>query len=1301
MNCIILLEQIYNQTDMETKKILGLDLGVTSIGWALVQLDNEKKILGMGSRIIPYDSTEGADFGKGKGESKNQQRTAARTARKTLDRYQLRRKYLYNILKEHLLPTPNLFNLSAIDLYALRAKAATERISLAEIGRLFLLLNQKRGYKHGTEKTDTEKTQREYVEKINTRYAQIRNKKTIGQFFYEGLQNAIENNGYYRIKEQIFPREAYIAEFNTIWDKQQTAYPEILTENLRKEIRDIIIYYQRPLKSQKGLLSTCEFEGFWVKDSNGKDIFAGPKVAAKSNPVFQLCKIWESIHNITIKQIVDGERRHVPFDISPFKQEIFTYLNTHEKLSETDLFKICNIKKGNGYYADRIVRAKGIQGNLTLCTLLNALEGCADKDALTMFNLKQIHSNAIDKATGEVLEINVLDAQLENEPLYKLWHTCYAEKDATAKLKALQHKFDLPIEFAEKLTRIDFARGGYGNKSTKAMRKILPYLMEGHVYSTAMNLVGYNHSFSETKEDLEHKELKSKLTQLTKNSLRQPIVEKILNQLINVVNAIIEKYGRPDEIRIELARELKMSKEERNDYSKNINQKEEQTKKIIEKLEKDYNLKATRKNIEKWRLWHEVNGICLYCGKQINLEQFLSGIESDVEHIVPKALLYDDSFTNKTIAHIACNSAKTNTTAYDFMVAKGDEAFGQYTKHLESWYNNDKTDKAKTLEGAHTLVGKIGKRKFERFYISYKEYVERKKIGKETDADKELWENFISRQLNETRYIARKAKEILSDVCRYVYSSSGNITSHVRKLWGWENAIMNLHLPTYREHDLTFIDEWKTDEGVHKIEKIKDWSKRDDHRHHAVDALAIACTTQGMVQRLNTLNAQHTKEEMLNDIKNYNYKEKLSTLEKWLIAQKPFDTKTVEDEVSKIFISFKAGKKVATIGTRKISKRIDGKKKKIVVQENIVIPRGKLSEESVYGKIKTIHKDYKKDEIIKHPIKYLFENSELIFNAQIKQKVQARILQHEGNIKNAIASLKKQPIYIDKAQKVDLQYGSCYTHETVLKYPISTIAAKDLPYIVDGRIKQIITERLAAFNNKEKEAFKTPLYYDEEKSIPITTVRVFTCLTAVATVKRNDNKEPIGYGLPKNNHHIALYKNEAGEIVEHTATFWHCVERKQFFINNFTKEELMAFQENTIIKNPSILWNKILNLPEDKLNSEFLESLPKDNWEFITSLQRNEMFVIGMEKDILVNAINNKDVKNINQFLYRINSLATKNYNFRRHIETKIDDKYNGEKNELLSKRLGRLIIIQSIDSYLQRNPIKVNINNLGEISLI
>jgi len=129
------------------KKVLGLDLGVSSIGWALTNED-EKQILGFGSRIIPLTTEDIDEFTKGNAISKNQKRTTKRTQRKGYDRYQLRRKNLVGVLKQNdMLPGLDLIKLPKLELWKIRNDAISNKVIPKEIGRILLHLNQKRGYK--------------------------------------------------------------------------------------------------------------------------------------------------------------------------------------------------------------------------------------------------------------------------------------------------------------------------------------------------------------------------------------------------------------------------------------------------------------------------------------------------------------------------------------------------------------------------------------------------------------------------------------------------------------------------------------------------------------------------------------------------------------------------------------------------------------------------------------------------------------------------------------------------------------------------------------------------------------------------------------------------------------------------------------------------------------------------------------------------------------------------------------------------------------------------------------------------
>ncbi len=1254
--------KLISKKEHTMKKILGLDLGVASIGWAIISEDSQNgnakcNILGMGSRIIPYEGIEGNEFSKGSGESRNANRTKARTARKGYDRYQLRRKYLVEVLiKNSMMPDDDMRNLPKMKLWELRDKAVQSPISLKELGRILLWLNQKRGYKSCRSDANLSKKDTEYVATVKSRHEKIKEfNLTIGQYFFKELSA----DEFFKVKENIFPRQAYIEEFDAIYTTQQIAHPTILTNELIDKIRNEIIYYQRPLKSQKGLVSVCEFEGFWRIGKDGKEYFVGPKVAPKSSPMFQLAKMWENINNIKI-----GSRTGEDLKLTiEQKLAIFQHLDNNEKLTPSDLLKILNLKKDNCYVNKQL--AKGLNGNITKHAIRQCFGGSDKYENLLKLELKVVEvakeGYLYDRKTGEVFNsksIKFIDPEVEKQPFYQLWHAIYSISDQEECRRVLQAKFNFEQSVADRLAAIDFKKHAFGNKSAKVIRKILPYLMEGDGYTEAMSYAGFDHSNSQTKEENLQRKLFDQMKAIPKNSLRQPIVEKILNQMVNVVNAIIEKYGKPDEIRVELARELKQSKEERNEADKAISKRQRENEQIAKRLD-EFGLRATRNNIIKWRLYEEIdnqekklNAICVYCGQPISLTEALKGNDVDIEHIIPKSKLFDDSQSNKTLAHRHCNKNKNDQTAYDFMKGKPEQVFNEYVERINSLY-------------ANRVIGKA-------------------KRDKLLMTESKIPDNFIDRQLRESQYIAKKAREILQTICHNVWSTSGTITAELRHLWGWDDITMNLQMDKYRELGLTHKVEWESNHGKNQHEKevITGWTKRDDHRHHAVDALTIACTKQGYIQRFNTLSAVKTREDMsaiVND-RSVEFNEKRSLLEKYIISEQPISVGKVEDAVINILISFKPGKKVAVWGKRKVGKR--GNKK--VVQEKIIVPRGALSEQFVYGRIKI--------QEVNKPIKYLFENPQLIFNPNIKANVEERLLMFDGDVKKAIASLKKVPIYLDIEKTVILERATCLKNEYVIKYTVDTNFNK-IDKVIDTKIKSILQNRLRKFGGKEKEAFKDvqledksviKWYEDEGLERPIKSVRCLTGLSAVVPVKKDEKGNDIGFVKPGNNHHIAIYTDQEESKQQHVCTFWHAVERKKYGIP-------------VIIKNTNEVWDKIQSQSDVTYPESFLEMLPSPNLILLVSMQQNEMFILGLVTEDIELAFKQRDYGLISTKLYRVQKMSIKPSSgqidivFRHHLETQlINDEYSR-----ISKRY---LNVQSLGALFSLNPYKVRIDNLGNI---
>lgn len=1076
------------------KHVLGLDLGVGSIGWSLITLDeqdNPAEIVAMGSRVVPLnDPNDANDFSIGKAFTANQDRTARRSMRRGFARYQLRRHRLHRELsKVGMLPDAQLIQLPLLELWELRERAAQpgERLTLPELGRVLCHINQKRGYRHvkgdslstvaeeGEKKKDSNS---DYVTAINQRYAHLQEAHlTVGQYFAEQLRSSQTESGaiVYRVKDQVYPRQAYIDEYNQIMQVQSAYYPEVLTPHFIQMLRDEVIFMQRPLKSCKHLVSLCEFEKqekvMHVQQDDGKGgkevverkIKFGPKVASKSSPLFQLCRLYEAVNNIRLtypdnspRPLTDEERTKLVAYLqgneaattSKKKKEAPSEKPkklTAPKLTDKVLKKLLKIKEE--LRADKLLES-GITGDTTRVALASILQPYEQYHHLLTMELetRPMKVQITDEATGEITEheVAILTDSYTRQPLYRLWHILYSIEERDAMRKALITQLgmaeeDLDGGLLDQLYRLDFVKPGYGNKSAKFMCKLLPQLQQGLGYSEACVAVGYRHSESLTREEIAERTLLPQIPLLQRNELRQPMVEKILNQMINLVNTLQAEYGI-DEVRIELARELKMSREEREKISIANRSREKENKKIAEHIQ-ECGFYPTKTRIRKYMMWEEAEHRCMYCGKEISLSQCMNGDEMEVEHIIPKSILYDDSFGNKTCACRRCNKEKGNLTAREYIQSKGWEA--DYRKRLTDLLQKKR--------------------------ISYSKYQRLLWLKKDIPAD------FLERQLRLTQYISRQAMSILQQGIRRVTASEGGVTARLRSLWGYDDILHSLNLDRYESMGETeLVPKHPNSEEDESMKcRITDWSKRKDHRHHAIDALVVACTRQGYIQRLNRLSSESDRDEMRREteLRKEPTADKLSLLERWLSQRPHFSVQDVSDKVAEILISYPKPKRTHTWGRNRYKKKTADGKEKTCIQTRVLVPRGELMEASLYGKI--------------------------ISNGE---------------------------------------------ERIVKRYPLHALKGT----VVDPRLRELITQREQGSTTEAKGA---PLYLDAEKKQEVRSVRCYVTQPAVdkaIPVCFDEQGKAITFAKSGSNHHVAIYRTVQGELTESLVTFWDAIDRARY-----------------------------------------------------------------------------------------------------------------------------------------------------------
>jgi len=1429
------------------KKILGLDLGTNSIGWAVVneaeKADEQSSIVKLGVRVNPLTVDELTNFEKGKSITTNADRTLKRSMRRNLQRYKLRREHLIEILKANGFISDDTIlsetgNRSTFETYRLRAKAASDEISLEEFARVLLMINKKRGYKSSRKAKNTEegqlidgmeiakrlydenltpgqlsfellksgkihlpdfyrsdlqaefdkvwnvqkqfypellidelkenlkgknKTQRAICQKPfalvgikrNTKGDEQRNEnyrwrvkslsekleleelavvlqeingqinnasgylgdisdrskelyfnhQTVGQ--YQMAQ--LDKNSNYSLKNQVFYRQDYLNEFERIWETQAQFHKE-LTPEFKKEIRDVVIFYQRPLKSQKGLISFCEFESRQIEvevDGKKKLKTIGCRVCPKSSPLFQEFKIWQRLNDVEVSGMIVPNQQQDLFGYSKDyiygkrrlqqeeKEMLFAELNYKEKLSKAEVLKLLFPQQ-----KDVDMNFKDLDGNHTQAELFKAYQTIAEKIGYDVEDLSKKSAKEMVSCISEIfstigINTNILTfnsdlegKDFEQQPLFCLWHLLYSfEGDNSAignekLIEKLCDTFGFEKEYAAVLANVIFKDAGdYSSLSTKAIRKILPHLKDGLDYSTACEYAGYRHSKqSLTKEEIQNKVLKDKLELLPRNSLRNPVVEKILNQMINVVNSIVDEYGKPDEIRIELARELKKSAKEREELSKSINETTRLHDEYVKLLQKDFGLShVSRNDIIRYKLYMELesNGYkTLYTNTYIPREKLFSK-EFDIEHIIPQAKLFDDSFSNKTLEARQANLDKSNTTAFDFVATKyGDDfANGEYKMRIDKLL----ADKV------------ISKTKYDKLLM------------KEAD----IPSGFINRDLRDSQYIAKKAREILEELVRFVVPTTGTITDRLRDDWQLVDVMQELNWNKYDQLGMTEIIEGRDGQ---RIRRIKDWTKRNDHRHHAMDALTIAFTKRSFIQYLNNLNARVqkgvddwidldmveiadlSKEDKTKAVYAIEKKELYRDNHGRLRFNPPMPLNEFRAEAKRqlenTLISIKAKNKVVTRNIN-ISKKKSGANKKVQLT-----PRGQLHLKTIYGSSKRYET---KEEKVN--ASFDVEKIKTVASKCYREALLSRLNQFGGDAKKAFTgknTLDKNPIWLNAlhTDKVPEKVKTV-SFETI--YTIRKEVSPDLKLdkVVDAHIRQILQTRLDEFSGDAKKAFSNlaekPIWLNREKGIAIKRVTITGISNGEPLHDKRDkdgnlildekgNKQPVDYVNTGNNHHVAIYRKPKLDkndqpVLDDNGDMQYELDEK---IVSFYEATSRAMQHLPII---------------DKTYNQ------SEGWQFLFTMKQNEYFVFpryDADGNMTFNPLehdeawfkNPENYAEISPNLFRVQSMSSKDYWFRLHLETTVIS--NNTLRDTTWKRIRNTEQLNTI--------VKVRVNHIGQI---
>lgn len=592
---------------------LGLYISYNNIGYAIT---NEKMIVETGVANVNISPDEKNEFCRGQSISTNPNRTLKRQTRVCMGRYKQRRKELYQYLKLN-----NYFNNDEdiiIDkqLWALRAKAVTNVLSKTELASVLIHFAKKRGYKPTGDKFNESSEYLANLEAITNQLHQ--SGQTIGQYLLDRFNLGLH------LKNILFKREDYESEYWAIMNKQIELNSN-LNINIANDIYNII-FYQRPLKSQKHRVSNCKYTGY--------------KVAHRTNPIFQEFKILTEIENIVV---YDAYGRSIPIDEEKL-QGLYSLLMVKKKMTAIQILKFF----GYNAKADKVALNydKGLSGNITY------------------------------SAIKEV----VPDYNPSNEELYSLWHLLYSVPEAN-KLKVLINKYNFTEEQASKLCEINFSKDGYCNLSEKAIKALLVHLRNKKNLSDSIKLAKLK-----VKETISTNT--NIIPLFKKNYFLNIVLEKSANRTINIINDIISKYDI-DECIIEFDNLLLKSNEARKKAIKNKRIRNVENENIKKDLYDNYGISnLTNKDLIKYKLWDEMGGYSPYePNTRIEVTELfdkktINPIE--IEHIIPLSRLLDDSLNNKTICRRSVNLDKDNYTANEYMQNMSEDLYKDYLNLIEN-----------------------------------------------------------------------------------------------------------------------------------------------------------------------------------------------------------------------------------------------------------------------------------------------------------------------------------------------------------------------------------------------------------------------------------------------------------------------------------------------------------------------------------------------------------------------------------------------------------------------------------------
>ena len=731
------------------KYSLGLDIGTSSVGWAILDLDKER-IHDLGVRIFerPEDPQNGDSLAK--------PRRDARSARRRLKRRRQRLNHLkqffvdQNILTkdqvEEVLNYKSDFN--KLDVYDLRAKALTEELSPEELLKVLYQITKRRGFKSNrkvVEESDKEGGRVTSALKTNEKFLADNNYTTVGEALSRDEKFAPHKRNKRDDYTNSFARDDFLHELEAIIKTQRNYalknVPEPAINELIYGIDDgqvtnvSAIMYQRPFMTKElieKMVGKCTFED-------------GEKRAPKASYSFEVFRLASDLsHLVFIPRDASkrqAKRENLEVRLSPEQiKQVIELAKSQKSLTYKKVRSTAGISED---YVPKDVRGKkkdgdefgeeNVFGGLKAYNDIRLALKDLPEDWAKIDNESAINQIAYTLTTQKADE--GIRAELDTLPLSN------KAKEAIVKIK--------PTNFR-----------AFGHLSIKALQKITPHILEGMTYDKACEAAGYD-----------FKKQSASLEQIT-----NPVVKRAITQTLKVVRAIERKYGKPYFIKVETARDLAKNFKDRKAIENENKENQTRNQSIIQTLNENGIVTPTGQQIIKVKLYREQNGVCLYSGKAIDFETMLCDDNAyQVDHIVPFSRSNNDGITNKVLVLTEENQKKGNQTPFEYFGAD-EKRWKEFAARVESTY---KTRDIKTADKATNAIN-----------YKYNGYAMKKKQNLLLQEYKN--DSWNVRALNDTRYITRFIQNYLRQMVDFaegeekqrVIAPNGTTTAYLRKRWG-------------------------------------------------------------------------------------------------------------------------------------------------------------------------------------------------------------------------------------------------------------------------------------------------------------------------------------------------------------------------------------------------------------------------------------------------------------------------------------------------------------------------------------